>query len=219
MLRLFIPGLLAIVVSACVTPHVSDHPVTDESHDKWQQRQQRLETLDHWSIRGRAVIFVQQEVHNVGLIWQRNGGISRLKLEAPLSLGAIQLEKNPDGVRLITAEGEQYSGQHSQQLLYDTTGLVIPVDGLETWIKGIPHQQSSYLPDIDARGLAINIQQDGWSINYLEYQQVEWDQQNHPTLPRKLYMKHDGLALKIVLDQWQSQVAPGSTGLFPEFNR
>lgn len=218
MLRLLIPGLLVTIVSACATTKPPDEIVTDESHEQWQIRQQQLIALDHWSIRGRAIIFVQEEVHHVVLNWQRNGGTSRLKLEAPLSLGAIQLEKSADGVKLTTADGEQYTGRHSQQLLYQTTGLVIPVDGLETWIKGIPHQKTSYLPDIDAQGRASNIQQDGWSINYQEYEQVIWAQQNNPTLPRKLYMKHDGLALKIVIDQWQNQPETTTPDIFPQFN-
>lgn len=216
--RLFLPGLLAVIVSACVTPKPLNEIITDESHEQWQSRQQQLQPLDQWSIRGRAAIFVQEEVHNVGLSWERNGNISSLKLEAPLHQGIILLEKNAESVKLTTTEGEQYTGRHSQQLLYQTTGLVIPVDGLETWIKGIPHQGSSYLPDIDAQGLATNIQQDGWSINYLEYERVTWDQQNNPTLPRRLYMKHDGLALKIVIDQWQNQAAPSTLDIFPQFN-
>lgn len=218
MFRSFFLCLLALVISACVTPQSPDLAITDESHEQWQLIQQQLDSLDHWAIRGRVAIFVQDEVHNVGLNWQRSAGISTLKLEAPFNQGAILLEKGIDGVKLTTAEGEQYTGRNSQQLLHQVTGLVIPVDGLQTWIKGIPHQSSTYLPEIDASGRAIKLQQDGWTINYLEYEQVSWPLQNNPELPRKLYMKHDGLALKIVIDQWQNQIAPSTSDLFPEFN-
>lgn len=210
--------LLVSLLSACATPHSPDEPVTDKSHELWQQRQQHLATLDHWSIRGRVAIFVEDDVHNAGLNWHRKTDSNTLKLEGPFSQGAILLEKNTDGVKLTTADGKQFSGQNPQQLLFQTTGLTIPVDGLQSWIKGVPHTNSDYLPDIDAEGRANNLRQNGWSINYLEYEQVSWSQYNNPELPRKMYLKHNGLALKIVIDQWQDQALPGNPGLFPDFN-
>ncbi len=216
MFRPLIAGLLATFLSACAAISVKP-PVTDESHALWQQRLEELDSLVNWSIRGRIAVYVKDEVYNLGLGWTRQGEQSRLKLEATLGQGMILLEKKPASVKLTTAENVVYSGSNAQQILYQATGLVIPVEGLQTWIKALPHPSTSYLPDIDALGRANQIRQDGWIINYLEYSQTGLPLAGDHALPRRLYMKHDKLALKIVIDQWQNQSIEPSPELFPVF--
>ncbi len=36
-------------------------------------------------------------------------------------------------------------------------------------------------------------------------------------LPRKMYMKRDNMAIKIVIDQWQPDTSPPEPALFPQF--
>lgn len=210
--------LLVSLMSACATHNAPLLSTSDESRQLWQDRLNQLDKLDHWAIRGRVVIFIQDDVHNAGLNWLRQMNDTTLTLEGPLSQGSILLQKDADGVKLTSADGEQYSGKNSQQLLSDITGMMIPVEGLQTWIKGVPHADSSQSADIDANGRAMNIQQDGWSINYLEYERISWDQYNNPYLPRKMYLKNNKLALKIVIDQWRNPDQPDTPSLFPDFN-
>lgn len=216
MLRILLVGLSAALLSACASLNQPPLPVTDESHELWQQRQQGLALLDAWSIRGRVAIFVEEKVYNLGLGWNRHGDESTLKLEASLGQGVIQLQKSNTQVELTTSEGDLFEGSNAEQVLYQSSGLVIPVEGLETWIKGIPHQSTRYLPDIDGLGHAITIQQDGWKINYFDYEVAPISDINWP-LPRKIYMKRENLALKIVIDQWQNQADTTTSDLFPQF--
>jgi outer membrane lipoprotein LolB len=217
MLRLAV-ALLASLLGACATQNLPVLPVTDESRQLWQQRMQQLDKLDHWDMRGRVVIYIRDEVHSAGLIWHRQQDNMTLKLEGPFGQGAMLLEQASDGITLTSADGKYYSGTDPQQLLYRVTGLLIPVEGLQTWIKGIPHTESSQSTHIEASGRAENIQQDGWSINYLEYEHITWKRYNDPYLPRKLYLKNNDLALKIVIDQWRDPVQPGTPSLFPDFS-
>jgi outer membrane lipoprotein LolB len=211
---LIVAVAIGLLASCATTPQL---PVTYESHEQWQQRQLNLKDLDHWSIRGRVAVFSRDDVYNLGLGWKRQGTVSQVKLEATLGQGVIQLNKSDHSVELTTSEGDRYEGDNAQQVLLNSTGLMIPVEGLESWIKGIPHDNSYFLPDIDYLGRAKSIKQDGWTINYLDYEQVELGTRDHPDLPRKIYMKHDGLALKIVIDQWQSKVVRLDDDIFPQF--
>lgn len=214
--RFFLLCLTVTALSSCVS--LKDRqPVTDESHELWQQRQLSLSPLQHWSIRGRVAMFVDDDVYNLGLTWNRKGDLTTLKLEASLGQGVIQLEKKAFDVNLTTAEGEHYTGTNAEQVLRRSTGLSIPVEGLQTWIKGIPHLNSAYLPDIDASGRATTIHQDGWRINYLKYNSVVLQHKGTTVLPQKIYMRRDNLALKIVIDQWQPMTGTQASDLFPEF--
>lgn len=209
--------VLSVLLTACATRPPPPGPVSDDSHQLWQQRQQQLSRIDHWSIRGRVALYVNDEVYNLGLGWIRQQDKSVLKLEAALGQGMIQITRHGSGVELTTAEGERYYGDNAEQVLRQSTGWSIPVEGLQSWIMGINHTGSYYLPDIDEQGRAASLRQDNWQINYLQYDTAELNRYEHPVLPRMLYMKRQNLALKIVIDQWQPPPALPDSGLFPSF--
>jgi outer membrane lipoprotein LolB len=217
MLRLFFLTLLLVALGGCATLQ-DEQPVTDQSHERWEQRQLRLDTLEQWHLRGRVALFVKEEVYNLGLDWQRDGDISTLKLEAALGQGMVQLSRQQGEIELKTSEGERFYGDNAEQVLYAATGWALPVEGLQSWIKGINHEQSDYIPDIDSQGRAKSLQQDGWRINYLSYQKITLRGFGRAELPQKMYLKRGQLALKIVIDQWQSEATDASNDdLFPEF--
>lgn len=209
--------LLGMALAGCASLPPPPAQPSEENQALFEDRITRLTPLNEWSIRGRVAVYVDEDVYNLGLSWRREGDISSLKFEASLGQGLVRLEKTPSSVELTTAEGERRQGQNAEQILYQTTGLTIPVEGLETWIKGIPHTATSYQPVIDANGRAQSLLQDGWYINYLDYEDPDPAQAQIPPLPRKLYMKHDRLALKIVIDQWQNPEIVNDSGLFPTF--
>ena len=217
MFRLFVLSALILVLGGCVTTPDTSEPVTDESHELWSQRQQQLSTIHNWEIRGRVALFVDDDVYNLGLDWKLGKNHSTLKLEAPLGQGLIQLDKKDSQVTLVTSEGKNCSGLNAEQVLLQSTGWSIPVEGLESWIKGINHDNSGYLPDIDSSGKALTLLQDNWRINFLQYKESLLANYNNPTLPHKIYMKRQNLALKIVIDQWQAQQNTTTTDLFPSF--
>lgn len=216
-MRLVLISALVVALSSCATAPELTAPITDESHEKWSQRQQQLSTQKHWQIHGRVALFANDDVYNLGLHWVMNESRSKLNLEAALGQGMIELEKTNTHVSLLTSDGKSYLGQNAEQVLYQATGWSIPVEGLAAWIKGINHADSDYLPDIDAAGRVSSLQQDNWTINYLEYSQVKSVDQRITDLPRKIYMKRQNLALKIVIDQWQPQQNTQASEIFPSF--
>lgn len=215
MLRIIFLSLLVTVISACASMPVK--PVTERSHQLWEQRQQQLNLLVNWAIRGRVALFVDDQVYNLGISWIRNNDHHLINLEAAMSQGLIRLEKSPGHAQMTTSEGETYYGNNAQQLLAQTTQLTLPVEGLESWIKGQGHENSACVPDIDAEGRATTLTQDGWKINFFDYEPGSLNSQQQLELPHKLYLKHDNLALKIVIDQWESEPAPEASPLFADF--
>ena len=216
-MRLWFLSLFTAMLAGCASMPVTPPPVTDDSHQQWQQRQQQLATLDQWSIRGRVALYLDDDVYHLGLGWIRNQGDNRIKLEASLGQGMLLLEKNDHQVKLTTTEGETFYGTNAQQVLWQSTGWSIPIEGLEFWIKGINHPGSAYLPLIDHNGLATSLEQDDWQIKFLEYEEVTLLKDYHPSLPSKMYMKREQLALKIQIDQWQAQQNLQPSELFPVF--
>ena len=208
---------LALILGGCAITAPETELTSPQKLERWQQRQQQLSSFQHWGIRGRVALFVDNEVYNLGLNWTLSENHSSLKLEAALGQGMVQLEKNGSEVSLMTSEGDSYYCQNAEQVLQQSTGWSIPVDGLEYWIKGINHPQSDHTRKLDNAGLASSLTQDRWKINYLDYTRAELEQYDNPLLPHKIYMKRNNIALKIVIDQWQPEQNTSSSDLFPVF--
>jgi outer membrane lipoprotein LolB len=215
MFRLILLSLLVAITSGCAS--LPSKPVTEESHQLWEQRQQQLKTVKNWAIRGRIALFVDDKVYNLGMSWTRKDQYHLINLEAALGQGMIRLIKKPGQAEMTTSDGITHYGHNAQQLLAQTTQLTLPVKGLETWIKGLGHENSPYLPDIDAEGRATTLTQDGWKINYFDYELTTLEPDQAIELPHKLYMKHENLALKIVIDQWTTDPVTETSPLFSDF--
>jgi len=189
-------------------------PVTDQSHRLWQQRQAPLRDFDQWHLRGRVALFIDEEVYNLGLDWIHGRNDNSLTLEAALGQGMVRIRRLDDVYQLSTADGEVRRADSAERLLRQVTGWDIPVEGLEYWVRGLPAPDTPARPDIDTFGRLQILQQDGWWIHYLDYDDPG---DALPVLPRRLYMKRGPVRIKIVIDQWQKAPARPRDNLFPDF--
>ena len=217
--RYFLILASAILLTACTS--LSDTPVTEESHQIWAKRQQQLEKIDAWEIQARTAIFEKKEVHQVGFSWERELDQFILMIQAPFGQGVFRVESNtPNGetgtVKLTMPDGKVYFNHSAEAMLTQIFGWSIPVTGLKSWIKGMPQTAGTYSFELYGDGRLKSLKQQGWVINYLDYFS---DNETGLGLPKKMYLKHPDLALKIVIDRWQpqesSEVAPV---IFPDFD-
>ncbi|MFT5226101.1 MAG: outer membrane lipoprotein LolB [Polaribacter sp.] len=215
--------------------------VTQESKQKWDLLQQQLVSIDEWEIHARAVILLRSERYNlsdgrddsahqieegkvypVGINWSRQQDRFSMVIEAPFGQGVIRIESNlsPDKNRqfkLTLADGEFRLGATPEALLVSLLGWSIPVNGLKSWVKGLPQPdvESSY--EIYGSGRLKSLRQNGWLVNYLAYFPEEKQPQQ---LPKQLFLKHENIEIKIVIERWgkhEASVEPES--IFPDFDR
>jgi outer membrane lipoprotein LolB len=225
-MRAFITNSFSLVLLAAVLllgacTSLPELPITAESHEAWASRQVQLAEIDSWKIHARAAIFVDREVHQVGINWQREQEQFAFVIEAPFGQGVFRVETNPSlgdqaSTRLTMPDGNVYFDDSAESLLKRLLGWSIPVRRLEWWIRGLPQPLADYSFELRYDGRLKSLQQDGWSVNYLKY--FEFDS-SAGGLPKKMYLKHQNLALKIVIDRWyplETQVEPAT--LFPEFD-
>ena len=219
-----IPYRLAILIivtllNACSS--LPDTPVTEESYQIWARRQQALEKIDAWEIHARTAIFVKEEVHQVGFNWVREREQFEIMIQAPFGQGVFRVESNRAAdqsteVRLTMPDGKVYLSHSAENLLSQLFGWSIPIEGLKSWIKGSPQRPETYYYELYADGRLKSLRQEGWLINYLDY---FTDYDTKPGLPKKMYLKHQDLALKIVIDRWQPlDSRANTTVIFPEFD-
>jgi len=196
-------------------------PVTEDSYNAWARYQVELAEFDSWEMHARSAIFVNEEVYQVGINWQRQQDRFTLVIEAPFGQGVFRVEsysagENSESVMLTMPDGEKYLDDSAEDLLDRVFGWSIPVSGLESWIKGLPQGVAEYSFDLRGDGRLQSLLQNDWKVNYLEYFGVKSAAEG---LPKKMYLKHQDLAMKIVIERWHQEVLqPDAPLLFPEFD-
>jgi len=207
------------LISAC--SQMPELQVTQASERSWDIRQQQLVNIDEWDIHARTVILLEDKVYPLVINWVRQQEQSLMVIEAPFGQGVIRIQSNASTdknkqFKLTLVDGRYHLGPTPEVLLFNLLGWSIPVSGLKSWIKGLPqsHVDSNY--EIYGAGRLKSLQQNGWLINYLDYFS---EQEQAHQLPKRLYLKHKNMGIKIAIERWTKLEAPVEPeSIFPSFN-
>ena len=102
---------------------------------------------------------------------------------------------------LSSSNGEQRLAPDAETLLQGLQGWQLPVSGLRYWLLGIPVPDKKYqlLSWLENNQLHV-MQQDGWHIEFRQYQQV-----GEIWLPRKIFMHrldNTDIDVRVVIRSW-----------------
>lgn len=153
--------------------------------------------IEQWHIRGKIGIRSATESLSAMLNWQQLTGAYTIRLTGALGSGSLQIIGNDDGVTVRQAgEADQYASD-AGQLLQQRLGWSVPIEHIYYWIRGLP----AAVP-VDRRtsadGRLSVLEQDGWRIEYLRYQQFA-----DYALPSKLRLQHEDLKVTLIIKDWQ----------------
>ncbi len=184
-------------------PTASSTSTNKTQNTTWQQRKAILSRKNQWSLKSKIGLSYQEEYWQFGLNWaQQASGQYTMQINNPLT-GAVvaKLLQNRQGATLLANNGKTYRSRNAEQLLQSQSGLKMPLDGMQYWIKGITSPQ--YKVDklvLDNRGRPRLIKQAGWLIQYGAYQG-----NSTTALPIKIILKRakDNVNVKLVAKQWQ----------------
>ena len=183
----FLAGLLAVLLLAGCTTTPAPRSSTSAA------------TLSAWQFNGRVSLTRGEACWHAGLHWQEQAGSLFLWVSGPLGQGGFQLNGDARGVVLVDADGQTFAAQDADALLVQVTGWELPVSGLRHWIRGLPEPAAGEAQvNRDEAGQLRRLEQSGWTINYERYQVVDG-----VSLPAKLRLVREDVAVRIVIDQWQ----------------
>ncbi|WP_414445660.1 lipoprotein insertase outer membrane protein LolB [Burkholderia sp. 22PA0106] len=101
--------------------------------------------------------------------WQETGNVITLELRSPLGQTLAVVRSSPQRASLeMPGRAPRFAGDVGQ-LMQDTLGFALPLDGLRYWM--LPQPAPGSPADVqreDATRLK-QIRQDGWTIDYLAY--------------------------------------------------
>ncbi len=214
-MKRFLVALAATLAAGCST--VAERPTLPQDPSvAWRARQSRLSTVDVWEIQGRISARTATEGWQASLRWVRDGERHSIDLWGPLGRGHVQLTQDDSGARLRDAKNRIYSADTSQQLLLDTTGWRLPLEGLIYWVLGLPVPGAPATQALDESGRLKSLDQLGWQVRFLRYQR-----RGGYEFPGKLFMRRrltsadpqtaDGsesngplLEVRLVIERWST---------------
>lgn len=172
----------------------------DDPQRAWQERQQQLSRIQYWHLTGRLAVNNGSEAWHINLDWQQRGEDYQIQLNGPFGAGKVKLVGNATGVLLHDSNDQTFYADHPGKLLYDRTGVTMPVEGLRYWILGLTSPQQQQPPQLDAGGRLAYLEDDNWQVKFRRYAEI-----NSVHLPDKIFIHKasQDIEVRLVVDNWQ----------------
>ncbi|MFB9214539.1 lipoprotein insertase outer membrane protein LolB [Vibrio sinaloensis] len=197
LLPFWISLLAALLLSGCASIESS------QTNVEWQTHQQRLASISQYQSSGKLGYISPEQRQSLNFRWQHAPQSSQLRLTTFLGQTALNLKITPTGAVVDTYDDKTYTSTNAESLIYQLTGLTIPVEQLHDWLLGRPTSADGYLLN-ETNTLATlrkEINGQTWQLDYLNYKDVLVDGVALP-LPQKLKLKQQDTSINIVISKW-----------------
>ena len=193
--------LFVVMLSGCsqFASDVDDVPLS--TNFTWEQQQQQLQQLDHWSLTGKLAVFLDKDRQTANIYWKQQGDNYSIQLTTFLGTRILQVTKNEQGVEIINNDDQVFTGQDANTLIKQLSpGLDLPIAALQQWIKGNPASASYQLNDQQQVRdlLGLDASQNLWEVSFQQYQNF-----SGIALPNRVDLKRDNIRVKIAINQWK----------------
>jgi outer membrane lipoprotein LolB len=202
---------LVVLVSGCaITPSL--RPPVADPQKAFEQRTREMAAIDAWQVSGRLAVKTNKRGDTFNMFWRRDGDHHKISLYGPLGSGGVMLTQDEQSATLVDSKHKTYHDHNAEELLYEVAGWRVPFKSMQHWLLGVPAPESDYQMKLDQWGRLTELTQNGWRIQFLEY-----DYDNGRDLPRKLVInalpgtqhivggepgENDNIQVKAVIQHW-----------------
>jgi len=139
------------------------------------------------------------EAFTANFRWQHADARDALEFSSPLGQTVAVLSGDAAGVRFEAADGRRATAKDWVTLTEAGLGWRLPVEGLSSWIQGVPRAGAPYSAEPGSNGRAAVLRQDGWTIVYLAYAPGE----DAALRPARMTLEYPEIELRLVVDTWR----------------
>jgi len=197
-------ALSFIVLTGCAPPKAPDTAFI--SHEPTQAskayKKRTANQISSWTIIGAIAAKNKTEAWTASINWKQNGPDNyQIRLFGPLGGGSMMIEKKHGVVTYQNAE-KRTKSRNADDLMYQQTGIRIPIQNLYYWIRGLPAPgavQSAHYEQHDQIKHLIYLKQAGYTVKYLNYTNNE-----DLSLPSKIQVQGPKGNLKIIIKRWKT---------------
>ncbi|MCP4323649.1 MAG: outer membrane lipoprotein LolB [Psychromonas sp.] len=170
-----------------------------QKNSSWENQQTQLERLTHWSISGKLAIITPEERNSLNIHWQQSNQDFHIHLTTFLGLSVLDIQKSGDTTVIIDTDGNRHISDSTEQLITELSGMILPINQLQQWIKGNP-SKANYQLDENQQVITLQSSSDEsglWSILYSDYRTT-----HNTNLPHKLKLNRGKLRIKFAISDW-----------------
>lgn len=150
-------------------------------------------TVD-FELSGRFAVSYRGEANSGNLAWRHGADAEELLITSPLGQGVARISRTGGEVVLTTPEPREYRAADAESLTEKVLGFRLPLAGLADWVRARAGPGASQ-SRLDAEGRLAELEQGGWKIQYLEYDEGK--------RPSRLRMTYPGVDLRLAITQWK----------------
>jgi outer membrane lipoprotein LolB len=198
-------GLLLVLVSACTTV-----PEGPKQAVNLTAQLKKVADVNQWQMRGKIAFRQGKEGASVNLNWKNDSGDFDFRLTNFLGVTLVDLTVDNEQ-SVLEADGETYKDAEPEPLIYQVTGMIVPVDSLLSWVKGLPLAGDKYT--LTDKGLVNTLESEcnycrNWQVSYDNYGSVETTNAEQVWLPHSITLTQQETEnspktqLKIKIYQW-----------------
>ena len=150
-------SVCALLLASCATIDQSPKPT------------QSIAPGAAFEIVGRISARHASEAAAANFRWMHSFDRDELEFTSPLGQTIARMDGDSRGARLLAADGSAISAENWSALTERALHFPLPVEGLASWIQGLPRAGSMHTSEAGAGGLPAVLRQDGWEIVYQAY--------------------------------------------------
>lgn len=175
----------------------------DQTNVQWQQHQQKLAKLTQFQAAGKLGFISPDEKRSMNFYWQQSDSRSQLRLTSVFGQTLLKMVSDENGTMIETFDNDTYHSENGELLLYQLTGLTIPLSQLSDWLKGSAQYADSYtlLPTNTLAGQNKTLGLQTWQINYKSYADISYANGIIP-LPNSLSLTQDQTKINLRITNW-----------------
>lgn len=179
-------GLLAL--SGCRTVPPETTPTLDSARE-----------LERWTMDGRLGYRSGDDGGSASFHWvQEDPEHGSIHFSGPLGFGSARIGWTPQQAWLEQGDN-RFEAAAPGLLAWRLTGLILPIEGLLYWVRGMPAPGAVVLEsETGENGHLARLRQAGWLLRFDRYRDVAGIQ-----LPHRIKASHDDERFTLVIQSWQ----------------
>lgn len=202
--QLFFFLVIASLIQSCATQPKKTIAELPAETMTIAERNQQVNAFNQWLIKGKIAFIQKDSRERASLYWQYDAPNQnqQLKLTTYLGINVLSLDSNGDS-HTLEVDGKNYQSKQLELLIWQLTGLSLPINALPHWLKGLkflPTDTMDYSAETSLPlSLTSTYNNQKWQINYGQYKLI-----NGLPLATKIEIKQQDLLIKLAINQWQN---------------
>ena len=183
--------LLALFLSACSNLKHSPSAIKKLPTD--------ITKLDSWTVRGKVLIKTDTDKLSGYFYWEKKQDTTSFSLNTFIGINILTLTTE-NNLSTLEFDGKVYKDTNPSRLILRTTGIQLPLENLELWIRGqlTGSEQQIVNDGKQVKQFSYLTNRNNWHVKYSKYKQ-----QNIYTLPMTINLTGQKTKLKLAVSSWE----------------